>query len=72
MIEFKSEREFPELSNKPIKDSRFLISKAIETVQFKMDEAGVKLKPAFAGTGYDERVRFFPDFGARLYFMEKM
>ena len=35
-------------------------------------EAGVKLKPAFAGTGYDERVRFFPDFGARLYFMEKM
>jgi len=34
-------------------------------------EAGVKLKPAFAGTGYDERVRFFTDFAARLYFMEK-
>ncbi len=34
-------------------------------------EAGVKLKPAFAGTGYDERVRFFPDFAARLYFMEE-
>ncbi len=35
-------------------------------------EAGVRLKPAYAGTGYDERVRFFPDFGARLYFMEKI
>ena len=35
-------------------------------------EAGVRLKPAYAGTGYDERVRFFPDFGARLYFMEKL
>ena len=34
-------------------------------------EAGIKLKPAFAGTGYDERVRFFPDFAARIYFMEK-
>ena len=32
--------------------------------------AGVKLAPAFAATGYDERVRFFPDFFSRLYFME--
>jgi len=44
MIEFKTEREFRELANKPIKNSNFLISKAIETVQFKMDETGVKLK----------------------------
>ncbi len=43
-IEFKSEREFPELYNKPIKNSGFIISKAVETVQFKMDEAGVELK----------------------------
>lgn len=32
---------------------------------------GVRLKPGFAGTGYDENVRYFPDFGSRLYFMEK-
>ena len=32
--------------------------------------AGVKLAPAFAATGFDERVRFFPDFFSRLYFME--
>ena len=44
MIEFKSERDFPEICNKPIKNSDFIISKAIETVQFKMDETGVKLK----------------------------
>ena len=31
---------------------------------------GVKLAPAFAATGYDERVRFFPDFFSRLYFIE--
>ena len=32
--------------------------------------AGVKLKQAFSATGYDERVRFYPDFFSRLYFME--
>ena len=32
--------------------------------------AGVKLAPAFAATGYDERVRFFPDYFSRLYFFE--
>ena len=32
--------------------------------------AGVKLRPAFAGTGYDETVRYFADFSSRLYFME--
>lgn len=32
--------------------------------------AGVKLAQAFSGTGYDETVRFFPDFSSRLYFME--
>jgi hypothetical protein len=44
VIEFKKEREFKELCNKPIKNSDFMISKALETVQFKMDETGVKLK----------------------------
>lgn len=31
---------------------------------------GVRLRPAFAGTGYDSSVRCYPDFGSRLYFME--
>ena len=31
---------------------------------------GVKLKPAFSGNGYNENVRYFQDFGARMYFME--
>ena len=32
---------------------------------------GVRLKESFGGGGYNENVRFFPDFAARLYFMEK-
>ena len=32
---------------------------------------GVKLKQAFAATGYSEEVRYFQDFSARLYFMEE-
>lgn len=35
-------------------------------------EAGVKLKPAFSGTGYNSEIRHFPDFAARLYFMEEI
>lgn len=33
--------------------------------------AGIKLKQAFAGTGYNSEVRHFQDFGSRLYFIEK-
>lgn len=32
--------------------------------------AGIKLKQGFAGTGFDENVRVYQDFGSRLYFME--
>ncbi|MBP5223327.1 MAG: alpha-galactosidase, partial [Lachnospiraceae bacterium] len=32
--------------------------------------AGVSLKQPFGGTGYNEQVRYFPDFAARMYFME--
>ena len=32
--------------------------------------AGVRLKQIFAATGYNEEVRFFPDFGSRMYFCE--
>ena len=31
---------------------------------------GVSLRPAFAGTGFNENVRIFPDFAARLYYLE--
>ncbi|MCR5427111.1 MAG: alpha-galactosidase [Lachnospiraceae bacterium] len=31
---------------------------------------GVHLKQAFGGTGYNEEVRYFQDFGSRIYFME--
>lgn len=31
---------------------------------------GVKLKQAFTATGYSNEVRFYQDFGSRLYFME--
>lgn len=32
--------------------------------------AGIALKPAFAGTGYNSDTRLFPDFSSRIYFME--
>lgn len=32
--------------------------------------AGVHLKQAFAGTGYNDKVRHYQDFGSRIYFME--
>ena len=37
-----------------------------------LNNAGVKLSQSFVGTGYNEQVRYFPDFGARLYFTEEM
>lgn len=33
-------------------------------------QSGIKLKPAFSGTGYNENTRYFQDFASRLYFME--
>ncbi len=43
-IDFKSERSFDEVCHKAIKDSDLMIDKAVETVEFKMDNEGVKLK----------------------------
>ena len=34
--------------------------------------AGIRLKQSFVGTGYNEEVRYFPDYGSRLYFMEEI
>ena len=33
--------------------------------------SGIRLKQAFAGTGYNEEVRYFQDFCSRIYFMEE-
>ena len=33
--------------------------------------SGVRLKQAFSSTGFNNETRFFPDFGSRLFFMEK-
>ncbi len=33
--------------------------------------AGVKLLPSFAGTGFNDKTRVFPDYSARLFFMEE-
>nr|WP_027872079.1 alpha-galactosidase [[Eubacterium] cellulosolvens] len=33
-------------------------------------KAGVKLSPAFSGTGYNEKVRYFSDFCSREYYLE--
>jgi alpha-galactosidase len=33
---------------------------------------GIKLKQGFGATGYAEDIRFFSDFGSRMYFMEEV
>ena len=33
--------------------------------------AGVRCKTSFAGTGYNENIRFYPDFASRMYIIEK-
>lgn len=36
------------------------------------NQAGMKLKQAFGGIGYDENIRFFGDFASRLYVFEEV
>jgi len=79
LIDFKSEREFPELCNKQIKNTNFMISKAIETVQFKMDETGVKLKSeagimtkmTSVGPGHVIMPRYFYFNGKYIIFLQE-
>lgn len=33
--------------------------------------AGLKLAQSFSGTGYNEKIRYFPDYGSRLYLFEQ-
>ena len=34
--------------------------------------AGIHLRQAFAGCGYNEQLRYFPDFASRMYFYERI
>ena len=34
--------------------------------------AGIHLRQAFAGCGYNDQLRYFPDFASRMYFFEKV
>lgn len=43
-IEFKTKHEYKDLSGKAIKGTNFVIDRALQTVDFKMDNKGVKLK----------------------------
>ena len=43
-ISFKSNNEYPEIEGKTIKDTDLTIDKALQTIDFKMDNKGVKLK----------------------------
>ena len=52
-IDFKTEKEFKELENKPFKISdgnSYIIEKAIQTIQFELDKTGGKIKSE-AGMG---------------------
>lgn len=68
-ISLYQETSFPELENKEIKRTNFVIDKTIETIDFKMNNEGVKLKSEAA-----MMVRMTSltpeDFGRHFYFMD--
>ncbi|MBR6003267.1 MAG: GH36 C-terminal domain-containing protein, partial [Lachnospiraceae bacterium] len=37
-----------------------------------LNNAGIKLKQAFGGTGFDDETRLFKDFSSRMYFIESI
>ena len=37
-----------------------------------MMTSGISLSPAFSGSGFNDKVRMFPDFASRLYFIEEV
>ncbi len=46
-------------------------SEAVTASGSLLMKGGVKLKQAFAATGYSEDVRYFQDYGSRMYFMKE-
>ena len=46
-------------------------SEDFKTTGGVLNNCGVKVAQSFVGTGYNDQVRYFPDFGSRLYFVEK-
>ena len=79
VIEFKKERTFGEICNKPIKNTDFIISQALETVQFNMSETGVKLKSeagmmvgcTSVGPQYRKQPRYFYFNNRYILFLEE-
>ncbi len=78
ILDFNTQREFKELYNREIIPSGFIIVKAIEDIQFKMNEIGAKLI-AEAAIGYkalgitivDTNARYFYFTGPYAIFMEE-
>ena len=79
IIEFKKERSFDEICNKPIKNTNLMISKALETVQFNMSETGVKLKSeagmmtqcTSVGPQFQKKPRYFYFNNRYIIFLEE-
>jgi hypothetical protein len=65
-ISFFVEKSFDELTNKRIMGTNFIISQAIETVKFDMDNKGVKLKSEAAITTMMTALR--PDIQKRYFY----
>ena len=55
---------------KRIRKSKGLSQEELTAYGDTLMRAGIALKPAFAGTGYNSDTRLFPDFSSRIYFME--
>jgi len=78
LINFKEKKEFNELCNKQIKGTDFIITKALETVEFKMDNKGVKLKSEAAMSmrclallpGAEEHRKFYFDNSYVMFLQE--
>lgn len=66
-LDFTAQQEFEELYNKTILPSGFEISKAMEAVQFKMDEVGAKLV-AEAGIMVSKRAIMLGETGRKFHF----
>ena len=66
-IEFKTQHNYKDLQGKMIKYTDFMIMQALETINFKMDNKGVKLKSEAAivmkataiGPGHRVEPRYF-------------
>lgn len=79
VIDYKADTEFSEFYGRAIKGTDFTIDKAIETIEFKMNETGVKLKSEAVimcgrcrgGVSLYEQPRYFNADGPFVIFIEE-